>query len=218
MSPIDWRSIFVAVLCVTGLFLPLRAQDQKTTTLGAMQPADATQEPAAATQPSADDVMRQLLLDRREPLLVRPAASGPDSGSNSIPSAAETPVKRPPAYEIPELPVIGVTIDPAVLGPAPGAQQPPLRREGEFIFSRHGRIVYTDTGQQIFVFEADSQEVPEPPMILQPCRLLQSMEDIIQRRGDTVVFVLSGQVHVYRGANYLLPTMMRITLNRSNLE
>jgi len=214
MSPIDWRSICVAVLCVTGLSLPLRAQDQKTTTIGAMQPADATHEPAAATQPSADDVMRQLLLDRREPSLVRPTASAPDS----TPSAAETPVKRPSAYEIPELPATGVTIDPAVLGPAPGTQRPPLRREGEFIFSRHGRITYTDTGQQIFVFEADSQEVPEPPMILQPCRLLQSMEDIIQRRGDTVVFVLSGQVHVYRGANYLLPTMMRITLNRSNLE
>ena len=73
-------------------------------------------------------------------------------------------------------------------------------------------------GLQVFVFDADSQHAPEPPMILQPCRLLQSMEDIVQQRGDTVVFVLSGQVHVYRGANYLLPTLMRIAIDRGNLE
>jgi hypothetical protein len=43
------------------------------------------------------------------------------------------------------------------------------------------------------------------------------MEDTVDRRGDTTVFILSGQVHTYRGANYLLPTMMKVAVDTGNL-
>ena len=55
-------------------------------------------------------------------------------------------------------------------------------------------------------------------MILQACQLLQTMEDIVQQRGDTVVFLISGQIHTYRGANYLLPTMMKLAIDQGNLQ
>ena len=109
-------------------------------------------------------------------------------------------------------------IDPAVLGVAPGEDPPPLRREGEFIVNRRGRLVRSsEGGHLLFVFESDTQAAPELPMILQACQLLEAMEETVQRRGDMTVFILSGQVHAYRGANYLLPTMMKIAVDKGNL-
>ncbi len=115
-------------------------------------------------------------------------------------------------------PAAGVDIDPAVLGVAPGEDPPPLVREGEFIVNRRGWLIRSaQTGQRLFVFESDARPTPELPMILQPCQLLQTMEDTVDRRGEATVFILSGQVHAYRGANYLLPTMMKIAVDSGNL-
>ena len=41
---------------------------------------------------------------------------------------------------------------------------------------------------------------------------------LFQKRGDAVMFVVTGQVHRYHGANYLLPTMMKLEPNRGNLQ
>ena len=51
-------------------------------------------------------------------------------------------------------------------------------------------------------------------MIMMPCQLLESMEKLISERGDRVVFNTSGQVFVYKGANYLLPSIMREDYDR----
>lgn len=115
-------------------------------------------------------------------------------------------------------PAASVDIDPAVLGIAPGEDPPPLVREGEFIVNRRGRLIRSpETGQRLYVFESDARPTPELPMILQPCQLLQTMEDTVDRRGEATTFILSGQVHAYRGANYLLPTMMKIAVDSGNL-
>ena len=115
-------------------------------------------------------------------------------------------------------PAASVDIDPAVLGVAPGEDPPPLVREGEFIINRRGRLIRSpETGQRLFVFESDARPTPELPMIMQACQLLQTMEDTVDRRGEATVFILSGQVHAYRGANYLLPTMMKIAVDSGNL-
>jgi hypothetical protein len=111
-----------------------------------------------------------------------------------------------------------IDIDPAVLGIAPGEDPPPLRREGEFIVNRRGRLIQSAKGGHLlFVFESDTQDNPELPMVFQACRILEAMEDTVQRRGNTTVFIISGQVHTYRGANYLLPTMMKIAVDKGNL-
>ena len=122
------------------------------------------------------------------------------------------------------------TVDPALLGTAPGVgeggEEPVrLRREGEFVLSRDGRLRRLEgSGDDplrpgvLFVFDADSATAGEPPMILQPCRLLESMEAIAARRGPDTVFTVTGQVYAYGGANYLLPTMMKVRVERENLD
>ncbi len=108
--------------------------------------------------------------------------------------------------------------DPRIIGIAPGGPAPKLRREGEFVLSRKGRMVRAEGGQLLFAFDADSDKADEAPMVLMPCRLLQNMEEMAQEHGDRTVFILSGQVFVYRGANHLLPTMMKPSIDRGNLQ
>lgn len=160
---------------------------------GEPENADADAPEADPTDESIDRLMRQ----RQAPPAVAPTDS---------PAGEQAPAGQ-------------VEPDRSVLGVAPDAQQPELRREGEFIVNRRGHLRRSADGAHLlFVFEADDRESPEAPMILQPCRLLETMEDIVERRGEDVAFILSGQVHTYRGANYLLPTMMRIDVNRDDLE
>ena len=70
----------------------------------------------------------------------------------------------------------------------------------------------------LFAFEADGRNAAEAPMIVMPCKLLELMEDTVIERGDQVVFLVSGRVHAYRGANHLLPTTMRLEIPSDNLE
>ncbi|MCG8509986.1 MAG: hypothetical protein MI741_12230 [Rhodospirillales bacterium] len=164
---------------------------------------DHAEAPRRSTGPSSEDVMRGLLDEREAPPVTEPTPkreARPVRGSVGLPAGRSR-------------------IDPDILGIAPGQEQPKLRREGEFVVSRRGRLVHAGEGAYaVFVFEADSENSPEPPMILQPCRLLEDMEDYVDEHGDSVVFVLTGQVHVYRNRNYILPTMMKIAVDKGNLK
>lgn len=116
------------------------------------------------------------------------------------------------------LPASQVDLDPAILGLALDQPRPALRREGEFLISRQGRLQRTADGQHVlFVLDADDPHSPELPLILQRCQLLENMEQIVAQQGEQVRFILSGQIHTYRGANYLLPTMMNLAANMGNL-
>ncbi len=196
------RHTFLPALMVAAIGLPAAAQEQADTS---SPEADAAAVSESVEQPSADDVMQDLLQQRQDPPVIAPTQQ---PGGSAV----------PPPPDAPPIGRAGTGLDPAVIGPLPGEPQPTLRREGEFLVSRRGRLIRSDGGEQMFVFEADSQNAPEPPMVLQPCRRLQDMEDIVQQRGESIVFVVSGQVHVYRGQNYLLPTMMTIAVDRGNLE
>ena len=55
-------------------------------------------------------------------------------------------------------------------------------------------------------------------MFLLPCRLLQNMEQIVQRRGNQAVFIVTGQVFVYQGTNHLLLTMFTLAIDKGNLR
>jgi hypothetical protein len=173
--------------------------------------AQATPRTAGAGEPGVEEVLRQLMNRRVSdpPATATPAGAGDGDGTRAGAALPEAPVVPvPPA---------AIEIDPAVLGVAPGDPMPSLRREGEFLVNRRGRLLRSPEGYQLFVFEADGPASPELPMIVQPSRLLQAMEDIVHERGDAVVFILSGQVHAYRGANYILPTMMKIAIPKGNL-
>lgn len=175
-----------------------RGRDEQATTEEGESADDARE-----SDGSAEDVMDDLLRRRQPP-------------------PATEPQRAPERREVPEsvgVPAATVEIDPGVLGIAPGQKAPELRREGEFLVSRRGRLVRSEDGAHVlFVFEADDKDAPERPMIMMPCRMLESMEEIASDRGGSVEFILSGEVFVYRKHNYLLPTMMKIAVDRGNLE
>ena len=158
---------------------------------------------------SAEQVLQQMLEKRQDnpELDQAPARGGSPSGAGALPG------KVPVADS-----AIG-QVDPRVLGHAPGMATPALIREGQFIVSRRGRLVRGQgPNETLFVFESDARNAPEPPMIMMPCRLLQSMEDHVRERGEVLVFVVTGQVFEYRSANYMLATIMRIDYDQGNLE
>lgn len=169
-------------------------------------PADA---PAAApasakqpeAQPSAEQVLNELLKRRAENPLIEPTR--PDAAAPATPA----PAPGTPAA--------------SAIGTAPGATTAaPLRREGQFIITRRARMVRAPGGGPgwLMVFEADSSGMQDPPMYVLPCQLLEDMEAILQQQGDSAVFIISGQVYVYRGANYIMPTLMKIAPQRDNLQ
>jgi len=147
---------------------------------------------------SADDVISEMSEGMEEGELIEPTYRDPDRQFT---------------------PVVPVQVDPNVVGTAPGQPRPELRREGELVVNRRGRLTRSGDGvHSMFVFESDSRDNPEPPMMLMPCQLLQNMEDLVADRGDRIVFIITGQVFTYRGANYMLPTVMKLAIDRGNLE
>ncbi len=96
--------------------------------------------------------------------------------------------------------------------------QAPLQHEGDLIIQRAGRVVRSEDGNAVlFAFEADGTQQSEPPMMLMPCRLRATLEDIVTEQGDSVAFILSGRVYAYGGNNFLLPTTMRIRTSDTNI-
>jgi hypothetical protein len=149
---------------------------------------------AAGDDDSAEQVLNELLRRRAENPLIEPAQ--PDAADADPDQTA-----RP-------------------LGTAPGVTSTKLRREGQFIVGRRARMVRADGGVTpwALTFDADKDGMQDPPMFLMPCRMLEDMEKIIADRDDEVAFMISGQVFVYRGANYLLPTLMKLAPDRGNLQ
>ncbi|MCC7203493.1 MAG: hypothetical protein IT441_00305 [Phycisphaeraceae bacterium] len=190
--------------------VPVQEQPGQTTIGEPSPPPPATE----AAEPSA--------MAQTQPAQTQPSEMNPSSEEilqRMLRRRQEIPVIEPNSQAPMDMPALGnLRPDPAVLGVAPGQDQPMLRREGEFVVSRRGRVFRTPDGFLQFRFEADSEQAPEPPVYLMPCQMLEHMEQLTDERKNDVVFVLSGQVFVYRGRNWLLPTMMRLDVDRGNLQ
>ncbi len=181
--------------------------------VGSAQSADQApdkQAKPAATQPAADNAGKSAAQKALEDLrklreanqLIEPTLRSPERRSATVP---------------PPLPHMG--LNPAVIGIAPGGKRPSLRREGEFVIARRGRLLRSpNSSHMILQFDADGQQSPDPPMVMLPCRLLENMERLVQQNADRVVFNITGQVFVYRGLNYLLPTMFTLAVDKGNLQ
>lgn len=82
--------------------------------------------------------------------------------------------------------------------------------DGSILMARRGRITRTADGGWRFNFAADAAGLSDPPMVLLPCHLLESIRDRVQSGGAGQVFLITGQAFSYRGRSFLLPTMFRI--------
>ena len=209
------KHMFLALLIGMAATLSLRADEPNEAADGPEGEAAATATEAPATPPATGvpepvdplDRTMQELQDLRQDAAPAEPVRRPD-----LPGVQYAPTRV-------GAPAVSVDIDRSVLGVAPGQPQPTLKREGEFIVNRRGRLVRSPDGAHVlFQFEADSAQAQEAPMVMQACRNLEAMEDYVAERGDTAVFVVSGQVHVYRGANYLLPTMWKLAYDQGNLQ
>lgn len=157
--------------------------------------------------PSADDVLKQLLdqkRDRSTPLPTN-ASGSPSKDVSKMAKTRSTPRR--------------LSHDPLLLGIDPDQPLAELKDEGQLLIARTGRLVRSADGSQaLFVLDSDGPGAPEPPMILQACKLLETMEQTAKQLGDDVPFVVTGQLFTYRGANYLLPTIVKREFDRGNLE
>jgi hypothetical protein len=93
----------------------------------------------------------------------------------------------------------------------------PVLRENTAIMSRRGKLKRDIAGGWLFVFDADASGLNDPPVKLLPCQLLERIEDYARKMGNNSPALLSGQVYLYEGRNYLLPTLFRIPQDRRNL-
>ena len=130
-----------------------------------------------ATQPSADEVLGQMLKPRR------------------------------PAGERELVPGEGPAVDrksgPGSV--SPHARTQTVLREGTPIVNRVGRLsLGGEGGGSEFVFESDGAALRDPPLIILPNLKLMIMEDVARGNTREPRFRVSGVVTEYRGRNYLL--------------
>lgn len=90
--------------------------------------------------------------------------------------------------------------------------------EGSRIVLRRGRLRRTPGGGFLFVFDADATGLGDPPMMLIPCMLLESMEQVAMGRDDRAAILVTGTVFTFAGRNYLLPSVYRVPRETSQLS
>ncbi|TVQ31104.1 MAG: hypothetical protein EA376_11000 [Phycisphaeraceae bacterium] len=98
--------------------------------------------------------------------------------------------------------------------PAHALPAPELLREGAFLSSVRGEMRRFGADRWAFIFNPGVDGETLPPMAMLPCMTLSAMEQIVASRDGSVSFMVSGQVFVYRGRNYLLPTMHTLATDR----
>lgn len=149
----------------------------------------------------------------------QPAAAAPASGSAPAGGDAKEPSAAELIDRVEQASAARRTLERAS-PPARSSESAPdasLVREGEIVSARRARIVRAAHNAWNIVFDND----PQTPggvavtMRLLPCRTLERMEDVGLRYGETLSLVVSGQVYVFEGENYLLPTVFRVDFTES---
>ncbi len=87
-----------------------------------------------------------------------------------------------------------------------------LLPEGDIVMNRRGRLVRLagSDGRFAMVFDNDPNSPSPGPLVILPCRVLETMEGLAMPRGDEASFRVSGRVLVHEGRNYLLPTLAQL--------
>ncbi len=152
--------------------------------------------------PAADDPRKTMEQMKQKAPTGNPA--GPAPSTTPAPAGGGTSPAAPGS----SVPAAAPSV-PAATEPAQGGR---LLREGTFLASRRGRVIKTTGGEWQFHFDTGPENKADAPMVLMPCLNLQAIEKLADRGSEALSFTVSGQVFVYKGRNYLLPTMY--TVNR----
>jgi hypothetical protein len=143
--------------------------------------APATQPDAPTTRPAdmpADQLLQQML---------RPA--------NGPVAQPLQPILNPPALDQ----TTGKMVVPN------SAQPQNLRREGDYIRDRLGRLTKSADGNQMeFTFESDGRTMQDPPVVILPNLKLMAMENAVNSSNRDLRFRITGPVTEYKGRNYIL--------------
>ncbi len=171
------------------------------------QPAQS--DPKPASDPSVDDLIKDMEKTKPEGTAVAPDPA-PAPAAATKPSAPLTP-SSPAATQTPAATAAKTA---RTRNAEPGRSR--LVREGTFLVSRKGRLVRSASGEWTFAFDSGTSQQTgnDPTMTILPCEKLMAMEHVAEKHGDAVSFSLSGQVFVYNGRNFLLPT--NYIVNRPN--
>ncbi len=94
-----------------------------------------------------------------------------------------------------------------------GENAPALVREGAFLSGMQGELRRTELGWVMDFAPDQATGERLVSMVLQRGMTLSAMEQIIEAHSEPIGFVVSGQVFVYQGRNYLLPTRFAVTTN-----
>jgi hypothetical protein len=151
---------------------------------------------------SAEDIMRNL-----------EQSIGPAPGRTSArPAVGEsTDNSADPRSAVPAT----ITTSPSAL--ANSSRPDRVLQEGTAVISRRGKLTRDPSGGWMFIFDADATGLIDPPMRLLPCLLLEQLETFARHNNSGAAILISGQVYLYGGRNFLLPTVFRVPRERTNI-
>ncbi|MBL4697753.1 MAG: hypothetical protein JKX70_02855 [Phycisphaerales bacterium] len=82
--------------------------------------------------------------------------------------------------------------------------------EGTLILRRPSRMIRNSTGAWVIVFDNDDPTSTDAiDLIVEPCSMLMRLERIAMETGDAGQLLVSGRIYTYKGAHYILPTLMQ---------
>ncbi len=120
--------------------------------------------------------------------------------------------------EQPELEVLALSAQPSKERLDRGARSSrTLIPDGSPLLNRPGRLI-RDGPWWTFALESDQPQHPEPPLKLLPNKSVELMLRASERGNHGVVFLVSGEVTVFEGDNFLLPRVAMLRAESSNLR
>ena len=149
------------------------------------------------------------------------AGQTPARATGTTDLSADTPVEdvlaalqeqRPRAEVMP--------VAPPASGDRPGRGATAARTllpDGSALVHRPGRLI-RDGSWWTFALESDHPDHPEPPMKVLPNQSVELMLEASKRDDHGLVFLVSGEVTLFEGENFLLPTIAMRRIDTGNLR
>lgn len=149
-----------------------------------------------------------LIAQTTEPVLLPPKPASTQPSGPLAPDEMLNQMLRPNnSGAKPLQPVLNPPdIDKATTQPvAPMATTQPLRREGDWIRDKVGRLTKSADGQNWeFDFDSDARAMQDPPVVILPNLKLMQMEAAVTGSNRDLKFRITGMLTEYKGRNYIL--------------